>query len=346
MEQYGTLPDGRPAHLFTLTNKNGLIARVTDYGAHLVSLDVPNSEGGTSDLTLGYDSLDNLLQDPAYLGATVGRFGNRIAHGRFTLDGETHTLATNNDPGGVPCHLHGGEIGFNQKLWSATQEGNKLTLTTTSPDGEEGYPGTLAVTVIYELNEDNELLWQVTATTDRATPVNIINHTYWNLTGDPEKTIINHEMMIASDHFLQTNAGMIPDGSLTEVAGTPLDFTTSTRIGARIEEDHLALTQGNGYDHCWVLREGEGLQLAAIATDPESGRRLEIHTDQPGVHFYTGNFLDASVPGKSDIRHHPRTGFCLETEAFPDAPNQESFSSAILRPGETYTHSLLHKFSW
>ena len=346
MESYGLLPDGREATLYTLANANGMVATITNYGATLVGLVVPDAKGDSADVTLGYDTISGWLGNESYFGSTVGRYGNRIAHGRFELDGETHTLATNNDPGGIPCHLHGGIKGFDKALWEGRQEGQKVILNHLSPDGEEGYPGNLAIVVTYELTDENELIWSVTATTDRATPVNIVHHTYWNLTGDPDNTILDHELMVNADHLLITNAGLIPTGELADVTGTPFDFREATTVGARIEEDHEALKLGGGYDHCFVLRKGSGIRLAARVTDPSTGRTMELSTDQPGVQFYTGNFLDGTAVGKDGKAYERRTGLCLETEGFPDAPNQPDFPSTILRPGETYSHTMVHRFSW
>lgn len=348
VETYGRLPDGPETRIFTLTNRNGLRARITDYGAHLVSLEVPDKDGKLADVTLGHDTLEGWLSNTSYFGATVGRFGNRIANGKFSLDGGEYSLATNNDPGDppIPCHLHGGIKGFDKVLWSGKALGNDtVELRYTSADGEEGYPGTLEVKVIYQLSDDNELIWKAEATTDAPTVVNIIHHSYWNLSGDPTTSTNDHELMLAADNYLPTNAGLIPTGELAPVAGTPMDFTEPTAIGARVEEDFEALKLGGGYDHCWVLRDGEGVRLAARLRDPKTGRVMEIHTDQPGIQFYGGNFLNGSVTGKGGVKYERRSGMCLETEGFPDSPNQPSFPSPVLKPGEKYTHTMIHKFS-
>lgn len=349
VESYGTLPDGREVKIFTLQNRNGLRARITEYGAILVSLEVPDKSGTFTDVTLGYDTLEGWLGNTSYFGATVGRFGNRIAHGKFTLDGTEYTLATNNEPGGIPCHLHGGVKGFDKVLWSgtpiATERGQGVQLTYTSPDGEEGYPGTLEVSVTYELTDANELIWTATATTDAPTIVNLVHHSYWNLSGDPKTSINDHLLTLHADHYLPTNAGLIPTGDKAPVADTPMDFTKPTAIGARVEDEFEALELGGGYDHCWVLRQGDGVRQAARLEDPQSGRVMEIRTDQPGIQFYGGNFLDGSVTGKSGISYQHRTGLCLETQRFPDSPNQPVLPSAVLRPGDTYRHVMIHKFS-
>jgi len=348
VETYGKISDDLEAQIFTLTNKNGLIARVTDYGAHLVSLKVPDKDGTLADVTLGYDTLDGWLSNTSYFGSTVGRFGNRIANGKFTLDGKEYSLATNNDPGDppIPCHLHGGIKGFDKKLWSGKVVGdNGVELRYTSADGEEGYPGTLDVKVTYTLTDDNELIWKAEATTDAPTVVNLVHHSYWNLSGDPTTSINDHELMLAADKYLPTNGGLIPTGELAPVTGTPMDFTKPTAIGARVEEEFEALKLGGGYDHCWVLRDGEGVRLAARLKDPQTGRVMELHTDQPGIQFYGGNFLDGSTAGKGGVKYEHRTALCLETEKFPDGPNQPAFPSTVLKPGETYTHTMVHKFS-
>jgi len=345
-EVYGKMPDGREVKIFTLTNANGLRARVTEYGAILVSMEAPDKEGVLRDITHGYDTLEGWLTNTSYFGATVGRFGNRIADGKFTLDGVEYELATNNDPGGIPCHLHGGLQGFDKVLWSGSPAGdNAVAFTYVSQDGEEGYPGTLTTTVTYTLTADNELKWEAEATTDAPTILNIVHHSYWNLSGDPATTINDHELMLAADHYLPTNAGLIPTGEIAPVSGTPMDFTTATAIGERVDAAFEALEFGGGYDHAWVLRQGEGVRLAARLKDPKSGRVMEISTDQPAIQFYGGNFLDGEAVGKNGVAYAYRTALCLETENFPDSPNQPDFPSPVLRPGETYKHVMIHKFS-
>lgn len=350
-ESYGKLKDGRDVALFTITNKDGMVAKITEYGAILVGLEVPDKTGKVSDVTHGYDTLDGWLTNTSYFGSTVGRFGNRIAHGKFSLDGADYTLATNNDPGGIPCHLHGGVVGFDKVLWSGEivkKDGaNGVKLTYVSKDGEEGYPGELTTVVTYWLTDDNELVWEAKATvTGKSTPVNIVHHSYWNLSNDRMSSINDHELTILADKFLPTDAGLIPTGKLDPVAGTPFDFTKPTAIGARVDADNEALKLGLGYDHCWVLREGSGVRKAATLHDPKSGRTMEISTDQPGIQFYGGNFLDGTVAGKGGQKYPYRSACCLETELFPDGPNQPSFPNCILKPGETYTHTMIHKFSW
>jgi aldose 1-epimerase len=347
---YGKLNDGREVKIFTLTNAKGLTARITEYGAILVGLEVPDSKGAKADVTLGCDTLAGWLTSTSYFGASVGRFGNRIAHGRFTLDGKEYTLATNNSPGGIPCHLHGGLKGFDKVLWTGApvrKAGARgVALAYTSKDGEEGYPGTLQVKITYWLTDANELVWEAEATTDKPTVINLAHHTYWNLSGDPTKPITGETLMLAADAYLPTDAGLIPTGVLAPVAGTPMDFRTPTPVGARINDAFEALKLGGGYDHCWVLRKGPGVRLAAVVKDLSSGRTMEVLTDQPGVQFYTGNFLDGSATGKNGVKYQFRTGLCLETEGFPDAPNHPDFPSAVLRPGETYHHTMVCRFKY
>ncbi|MDP0492496.1 MAG: aldose epimerase family protein [Verrucomicrobiota bacterium JB023] len=345
VNHFGTMPDGREVKAFTLKNRNGMEATISEFGALLLSVKVPTSEGSLQDLTLGFDDLSGWMENPPYFGATVGRFGNRIANGRFSLEGKEYDLVTNNEPGGIPCHLHGGTVGFNKVLWTGEVSNDSLELSYHSPDGEEGYPGNLRVKVSYTLDDDNQLTWKATATTDQPTPINIIHHSYWNLSGDMTTSINDHILMLNADRYLPTNKGLIPTGELASVKDTPMDFTQPTPIGERVDAPFQALQFGEGYDHAWVIN-GEGMRLAAKVSDPKSGRTMEIFTDQPAVQFYGGNFLDGTVTGKDGIAYKRRTGLCLETEGFPDAPNQPEFPDCILRPGETYSHSLVHRFSW
>jgi aldose 1-epimerase len=347
MESFGKLPDGKEAKVYTLTNKNGLRAKLSDLGATLVAMEVPDKGGKVADVTHGFDSAEGYLSEGnPYFGATVGRFGNRIAKGVFTLNGKEYTLATNNEPGGIPCHLHGGKVGFNKRMWTAEpdEKANAVTFTYVSPDGEEGYPGTLTTKVTYTLTEANELKWEVSATTDAPTVLNIVHHSYWNLSGDPTTSINDHVLMLDADKYLPTDAGLIPTGKLDPVSGTPMDFTKPTAIGERVEANFEALKLGGGYDHAWVLTPKQGVRLAARLKDPKTGRVLEISTDKPAVQFYGGNFLDGKVAGKKGVKYAHRTACCLETENFPDAPNHPGFPSAVLKPGETYTHTMVHKF--
>lgn len=348
---YGTMPDGREVKLYTLTNSSGIEAKVTNYGAVLVSLRLPDRDGKFADVTHGYDTLEGWLGDSCYFGATVGRFGNRIAGGKFTLDGREYRLATNDRSAGLPCSLHGGGEGFSKKLWQsevASIDGaNAVRLTYLSADGEEGYPGELTVVVIYHLTEDNELIWDVTATTKAPTVLNIVHHTYWNLSGDPASSIHDHQLTLYADHYLGTNAGMIPTGERIPVAGTPMDFTKATLVGERIGAAYEALTIGGGYDHAWVLNGtvvGD-LAKAAKLRDPKTGRTLTLSTNQPAVQFYSGNFLGGGTAGKGGVSYPRRSALCLETENYPDAPNNPNAPSAVLRPGETYHHRMIHAFS-
>ena len=342
---FGNLPDGREVRIFTLTNRHGLRARIIEYGAILVSMEAPDRHGTLADLTHGFDTLQGWLSNGPYFGATIGRFGNRIKGGRFTLEGKGYALATNNAPGGIPCHLHGGKVGFDKVLWAGTPKGeHAVELVYLSKDGEEGYPGNLSVKVTYTLTDENELFWQAEATTDAPTVVNLVHHSYWNLSGDPATTILDHELMLAAARYLPTDPGLIPTGTLAPVAATPMDFTTPHAIGERIEADFEALKFGAGYDHCWVLADSGGLHLAARLKDPKSGRVMEILTNQPAIQCYAANFLDGITPGKRGVPYARRSAVCLETEGFPDAPNQPAFPSPVLRPGEIYQHTLVHRF--
>ncbi len=350
-ESYGKLPDGREVALYTLTNKNGMTAKVTEYGAILVGLEVPDKDGKVADVTHGYDTLAGWLTNTSYFGSTVGRYGNRIAHGKFSLDGEDYTLATNNSPGDIPCALHGGIKGFDKVLWSGRKipkdGANGVEFTYVSKDGEEGYPGELTAVVTYTLNDDNELIWAAKATvTGKSTPLNIVHHSYWNLSNDQMSSINDHLLTLDADHYLPTDAGLIPTGEIAPVADTPFDFTKPTAIGDRVETENEALKLGGGYDHCWVLTKKDGLRHAATLHDPKSGRTMEIRTDQPGIQFYGGNFLDGKAVGKGGDKYPFRSACCLETQVYPDSPNQPTFPSCILAPGQTYSHTMVHKFSW
>ena len=332
---FDSTPAGQAVELFTLTNPQGIEVRAITYGGIILSLRTPDRDGRLGDIVLGYDSLAGYLRASPYFGAIIGRYGNRIANGRFTLDGQTYTLAANNGPN----HLHGGIRGFDKVVWSAepleTDSAVGVVFTYTSPDGEEGYPGTLRVQVTYTLADDGKLAFDYLATADRATPVNLTQHSYFNLAGSGD--VLGHELTIAASDFTPVDATLIPTGAVAPVDGTPFDFRTPTAIGARIAADHPQLANGLGYDHNFVLdREGPGLAPAARVVAPASGRTLDVWTTEPGLQFYSGNFLDGSITGKAGRVYAHRAGFCLETQHFPDSPNQPAFPSTILRPGEEY----------
>ncbi len=350
-ESYGILPDGRAVTRYTLTNRGGMILRVINYGAIVTELHVPDRDGVLADVALGYDSLTRYLENKPYFGAIIGRVGNRIGQARFTLDGQTYTLAQNNGRN----HLHGGLKGFDKVLWhgEAVQRAGAagVKFTYRSVDGEEGYPGNLDCAVTYWLgDDDNAFEIEYAAVTDKATPINLTNHSYFNLRGHNSGAILDHELLINASHFTPVDATLIPTGELRAVTGTPMDFTTPARIGARLNADDEQLRFGGGYDHNWVLDKtspGE-LSLAARAHEPQSGRVMEVWTTEPGVQFYGGNFLDGSSVGKGGAVYHRRNGLCLETQHFPDAVNQQGracWPSVILRPGEIYAQRTSHRFS-
>jgi aldose 1-epimerase len=343
---FGTLPDGKTADIYTLKNAAGMEAKITNYGGIVVSLTAPDKNGTFADVVLGCDSLSGYVKGVPFFGALVGRYGNRIGKGKFTLDGKTYTLATNNGPN----HLHGGKVGFDKVLWEATpMEGAEpsLKLTYVSKDGEEGYPGTLNVEVTYQLKNDNSLSIDYKATTDKPTVVNLTNHSYFNLTGDPSKTISDHELELKADKFVPVDKTLIPTGELKPVAGTPFDFTKSAKIGSRINDSSdVQIKYGLGYDHCWVLNaSADSLNAFATVYEPTSGRVMEVLTTEPAVQFYTGNFLDGTVTGKNGVIAKYRTGLCLETEHYPDSPNKPSFPTTVLRPGQTYQTTTVYRFS-
>ena len=340
---FGKMPDGTPVDLFTLTNKNRVEIRVISLGAIIASLKVPDRTGQLADVVLGFDALEGYIKGHPYFGCVVGRYGNRIAKGRFTLDEHTYQLATNNGPN----HLHGGTIGFDKHVWTAegVKGQNAVAFTRTSPDGEEGYPGNLKTRVTYTLNDKNELLVEYHATTDKPTPVNLTQHSYFNLAGHSAGRILDHVVMLNADRYTPVDETLIPTGELAPVAGTPFDFRKPTAIGARIDGEHPQLKNGRGYDHNFVLnRKGSGLALAARVVEPTSGRTLEVRTTEPGVQFYTGNFLDGTIKGKGGHVYEHRTGFCLETQHFPDSPNKPEFPSTIVRPGQEYRTRTMFTF--
>jgi aldose 1-epimerase len=344
-EVFGTTPDGVAIEIYTLTRPGGLEARIMTYGGTLVSLLAPDREGRMADVVLGFDTLAPYLAEHPFFGALIGRYCNRIAGGHFQLNGVEYTLARN-DP---PNHLHGGPQGFSRVVWRAAPRANEavlaLELTYLSRDGEEGYPGNLDVVVVYTLAADNALRIDYQATTDRDTLVNLTNHSYFNL--DAAGDVLAHEITIPAERFLPVDRYLIPTGEWRSVHGTPMDFTSPTAIGARIDADdeQLRLASG-GYDLTWVFDKAEGaLALAAEVYDPGSGRVLEVFTTQPGIQFYTGNFLDGSLVGKDGRAYHKHQGFCLETQHFPDSPNQPDFPSVVLRPGEVYQQTTIFRCS-
>ncbi len=344
-EAYGTLPDGQQADLYTLTNADSMVVQITNYGGIITKWMAPDKNGEMADVVLGFDSLSAYVKNNPFFGALVGRYGNRIAKGSFTLDGKAYPLVTNNGPN----HLHGGKVGFDKKIWKAEEvQGDStvgLKLTYTSADMEEGYPGKLDVTVTYTFTNSGELKIDYNATTDKPTIVNLTNHCYFNLTG-MKRDVLAHEVTLKADSLVEVDATLIPTGKLIPVEGTPFDLRKSQPIGARIDETSDAqIKMGGGYDHCWVInRADESMLKIATVTDPESGRTLEVSTTEPGVQFYTGNFLNGAVSGKG-VSYTKRMGFCLETQHYPDSPNQPQFPSVVLRPGETYSTSTIFRMT-
>src|SRR5579863_1824289 len=342
-QSFGKTADGQQADLYILTNKNGMEAAITNYGGTVVSLIVPDRDGKRDDVVLGFDTLDGYATGKAYIGATVGRYANRIAHATFTLDGITYKLAKNDGDN----HLHGG---FNKRVWTAKDvsgsAGQALELTYLSKDGEEGFPGNLPVKVVYTLTDKNDFNFNDTATTDKDTVLNLTNHAYFNLAGQGNGDILQQQIMIQADRFTPIDAVSIPTGELRSVKGTPFDFTKATAIGARIAQDDQQLKMGNGYDHNWVLNNEKAgsLFLAAQAYDPHSGRVLEVLTTEPGIQLYTGNFLDG-IQGKDGKVYNRRNAFCLETQHFPDSPNHPNFPTTELKPGQHFESTTVYKFS-
>jgi len=342
---YGKLPDGTPIDLFTLKNAQGMEAQITNYGGIVVSLKVPDKDGKLGDVVLGRPSLDDYVKSSPYFGALIGRYGNRIAKGRFTLDGVEYKLPISNPPNS----LHGGNKGFDKRVWTAkphmTDDGPALDLSYTSADGEEGYPGKLDVKVTYTLTNDDGLRIDYTATTDKATPVNLTNHSYFNLDGDGSPTILDEKLMIKASHITPVDATLIPTGKLMPVAGTPFDFTKPRLIGEDINSDNEQIRFGGGYDHNFVLDGESGkLRLVAKLYSKKTGRLMEVLTTEPGVQFYSGNFLDGTLTGKTGTPYPKRSGLCLETQHFPDSPNHPNFPSTILKPGETYRSTTEYRF--
>jgi aldose 1-epimerase len=335
--------DGQQTDLYTLTNENGMGIKVTNFGARVVALCVPDKDGKPVDVVTGYNSLDEYINQPEqFFGAAIGRYGNRIAKATFQIDSVIYQLAANN---GVN-HLHGGPKGYFDVVWKAEQvSSTKIIFTYTSPDGEEGYPGNLEISMIYEVTPSNEFKIEYAATTDKATICNLTNHTYFNLSGDGAETINDHLLMINADKYTPVDSTLIPTGELAPVEGTPMDFTKPTAIGARVNEDFIQLKYGGGYDHNWVItKQSEGVELIATLESPVTGIKMEVYTDQPGLQFYGGNFMNGKNSGKVGKPYVYRSALCLETQHFPDSPNQPNFPTTLLTPGQNYSHVCIYKF--
>ena len=347
-KSFGKMPDGKKVSIFVLTNANKMQVSLLDYGATVKEIIVPNRDGKLGNVSLGFSSLNEYIEKSPYFGCTAGRYANRIANGKFSLDGKEYQLATNNGPN----HLHGGERGFDKLVWDAKvkEVGTGVVFTLRSPDGDEGYPGNLVSKVTYTLTNENELKVDYSATSDKPTVINLTNHTYFNLAGEGDPTILDHQLTLYADEYVATDETNIPV-SISGVAGTPFDFTKPFVIGKRIEQKNEQLKFGKGYDHTWVIRDGgkkkDNLRHAATLRDPGSGRKMDIYTDQPGIQFYSGNYLEGDYNGQSGKPYPFRSGMCLETQVFPDSPNHqgdEGWQSCVLNPGETYRHTTVHKF--
>jgi aldose 1-epimerase len=344
---FGKLADNTEVTMYTLKNSNGMVAEIIDYGATVVSLTVPDKNGNFADVVLGYDNIEGYVKGTAYFGAIVGRYGNRIGKGKLVVDGKEYKLACNNGAN----HLHGGPKGFNKRLWtvegtSVTKDGPAITLTYISKDGEENYPGTVKLSVVCTLTNDNALSLVYTGTTDKATVLNPTNHSYFNLSGDMSTTILDHELMMDADKYTPVDAGLITTGKLDDVAGTPMDFRTAKKIGEKVDANFEQLKFGGGYDHNWVINNYNGkLKLISTLYEPKSGRLMETFSTEPGVQFYCGNFLDGTVAGKGGIKYPKRSGLCLEAQHFPDSPNKPEFPTTLLKPDDTYHQTTIYKFS-
>ncbi|MEW6193572.1 MAG: aldose epimerase family protein [Bacteroidota bacterium] len=345
MRKYGVLTTGEEINIYTLTNKTGSKTEIINYGAIVVSLCVPDKNGKLDDVVTGYDSLDGYVEDKFYFGAIVGRYGNRIAKGKFKLDGKEYQLTVNNGEN----HLHGGSKGVFKAVWKVepieTADGPSLKLSYNSPEGEEGYPGNVKMEVIYTLTDLNELVVEYKGETDKATILNPTHHSYFNLSGDFNTTVLEHQLFIDADYTTEVGSDLIPTGKLIPVSNTPMDFRKQISIGSKIESNDEQILFGKGYDHNWVLRNFDG-KVRTIATlyDSKSGRLMEVSTDQPGVQFYSGNFLDGTMKGKNGIAYNFRSALCLETQHFPDSPNQPGFPTVTLRPGEIYKQKTIYRF--
>ena len=332
---------------FTLTNQHGAEVKITNFGGKVMRLQVPDKNGKLGDVVLGYEKPEEYIDGEPYFGALIGRYGNRIDKGRFTLDGETYQLPQNNGPN----HLHGGPDGFHDQIWEAELKDNQnpqsLHLSYISEDGEMGYPGTLTAKVVYTWTDDYELKIDYHATTDKKTIINLTHHSFFNLKDAGKSKILDHQLTIHADQFTPIDSGLIPTGEIREVKGTPMDFTQATKMGAQINADYQQLEYGNGYDHNWVLNkpQQDSMSLAAEVYEPTTGRKMEVYTTEPGLQFYAGNFLDGSEVGKNGVAYEYRTGFCLEAQHFPDSPNHDNFPSTVLKPGEEYQQTTVYKFS-
>lgn len=340
--KFDTTIDGKKVQLFTLENKNGMVLQLTNYGARIVSLIVPDKEGNMADIALGFNEIGPYVDNGMYLGCIVGRYANRIEKGKFTLDGQDYTLYTNNGPN----TLHGGKKGLNKVVWDAVQEGNKVTFTYVSPDMEEGYPGTLTIAHSMELTDDNQIIMEYDATTDAPTVINLSNHTYFNLLGEGNGDILDHTMQIIASQTTPVDSTLIPTGELADVTSTPFDFREGEKIGARVNNANEQLKYGAGYDHNWVLDKTEdgALELALRLSEETTGRVMEIYTTEPAMQFYGGNFMDGSVTGKSGKPYNYRSAVVVEPQHYPDSPNHDNFPSTVLRPGEKYYHKSVYKF--
>jgi aldose 1-epimerase len=338
---FGKTREGTPVRIYTLTNKHGVEATITNYGGRVVSLKVPDKKGAMGDMVLGFDSIDGYLNENPYFGALIGRYANRIGHAQFTLDGVLYKVPKNDGDNS----LHGGTRGFDKVVWTAREmKDGRLELSYLSKDGEEGYPGNCTVTVVYHLTDTNELKIDYTASTDKDTVVNLTNHSYFNLKGEGD--ILGHLLTLNADSFTPVDGGLIPTGELKPVAGTPFDFRKATAIGARIEQNDEQLKLGKGYDHNWVLnKKGAELSMAARVEEPENGRVMEVWTTQPGIQFYTGNFLDGTIKGKGGRVYARRSALCLETQHFPDSPNKPKFPAVVLKPGMEFKSTTIYKFA-
>jgi aldose 1-epimerase len=340
-KKFGKLEDGRTADLYTLENENGMKVEITNYGGIIVRLFVPDRDGKLKDIVLGYDKLEQYFDDPNYFGALIGRYGNRIAEGKFEIEDNSYQLDINEEPAGHPCCLHGGKEGFNSQLWTAKEavlDGEKgLKLTYLSQDKESGFPGNLKAAVYYTLSEDNKLRVEYRAETDQSTVVNLTQHSYFNLKGHGEGNIEDHLLYINADYFTPVNEGMIPTGEIKNVDDTPFDFTVIGELGKEIDADTEQLNITGGYDHNWILnKEDNDLELAARVIEIQSGRQLEVWTTEPGIQFYSGNGISSSEKAKDNKKYRKRGGLCLETQHFPDSPNHKNFPTTILRPGKKY----------